>query len=150
MGSQFFRALRRHFRKQKLRTFLTLFIIGLTIIIYFGFGASGEALIKSQNEIYNQLNFDDLNVLTLGFTDDFDDELKDQFPTIKNIEDRLFFYSSVRIGDENVKCILIGIDSSRYPSVDSVKIREGKYFISNGLISVSLFFLIFFFFFKCS
>jgi len=132
MASQFYRSLKRSFRKQKLRTFLTIFIIGLTIIVYFGFSASGESLVKSQEEMYNQLNFDDLNVLLLGFNDDLDEELKDQFDNIEVIEDRLYFYTKVKIDDDNFNCILIGINSSQNPKVNSLKVRDGSYFNQTG------------------
>jgi len=100
--------------------------------MYMAFGAGSQAIKDSKYETYDQLNFDDLNVLLLGFTHDLDVELENRFDNVDKIEKRLLFYTTVKIEDNIMKCVLVGINSSQYPGVDTLLLREGEYFNDTG------------------
>ena len=111
---------------------LIVLIIAFGVGIYASMAQSASDLHASYDATYARLDYMDLDVLTMPVPGEVVEALPSQLPGTTAAEGRWLEECSLRVEDGRASGLLIGLNASRRPRVNDVKVTSGTYLRGEG------------------
>ncbi len=108
-------------------------IVALGVLVYSSLVIAMESLNRSYSYAYEELRFADFTITLNPVHEDIISQLKD-IDNVKDIEGRLVVNIGVYISESRqIPGVAIGINSSKHPTVNDIKVERGRYFYPGEL-----------------